>query len=220
MDKHDKEALLDRVYELEGLLHLAITREDCPARLDDMIRLKGQRIAEIIAAGGERNLAEEPEYDLPLPESQPDAAPMLEEEEMMAEAREASDVAEAPVTPADKPAGTGADAEDAPVTTVEKAIAEATVFEEEEDAIERPVAPIEKPTGTGTAPLRSRFSLNDRFRFSRELFGGDTKRFDATVEKLNSFANPEDARDYIVTELKWDIEADDAAAEFVSVISD
>lgn len=218
------ETLLDRVYELEGLLHLALSREDCPARLQEIIRLKGRRIAEVIASDGEVT-DEKPEE---VAAEIPDAGPMLEEEDEMADAwnkagavteevtegytcqtsEEVTDEATEDVAD-ETPEEVAEEVPEAePMIEVEEEMAEA--LEEEEN-----MAPVEKQR---VGHLKSKFSLNDRFRFSRELFGGDTRRFDAVVDHLNDSEGFDEARDYLVSSLGWDIEADDAAAEFIEII--
>lgn len=226
------EALLDRVYELEGLLHLALSREDCPARLQEIIRLKGRRIAEVIASDGEVT-DEKPEE---VAADIPDAGPMLEEEEEMADAwnkavavteeategytcqtsEEVTDEATEEVTDE----ATEDVADETPEEVAEEVPEAETMLEVEEEMAEAleeegTMAPAEKQR---VGHLKSKFSLNDRFRFSRELFGGDTRRFDAVVDQLNDTEGFDEARDYLVSSLGWDIEADDAAAEFVEII--
>lgn len=52
--------------------------------------------------------------------------------------------------------------------------------------------------------LKSKFSLNDRFLYSRELFDGNMKMFDSTlafIEGVESFSILED---YFYSELDWD----------------
>lgn len=58
----------------------------------------------------------------------------------------------------------------------------------------------------GMPNLKSKFSLNDRFLYSRELFDGNMKMFDSTlafIEGIDSFAIIED---YFYSELEWDPE--------------
>lgn len=218
------EALLDRVYELEGLLHLALSREDCPARLQEIIRLKGRRIAEVIASDGEVT-DEKPEE---VAADIPDAGPMLEEEEEMADAwnkavavtEEATEGYTCQTSEEVTDEATEDVADEIPEEVAEEVPEAEPMLEVEEEMAEAleeegTMAPAEKQR---VGHLKSKFSLNDRFRFSRELFGGDTRRFDAVVDQLNDSEGFDEARDYLVSSLGWDIEADDAAAEFVEII--
>lgn len=232
MDKQNMEALLDRVYELEGLLHLALSRDDAPARLKDIIRLKGRRIAEIIASGADEPtpaaapIAEEEEAAVELA---PASAPIAEEEEAADEAPRLPGAALAaePTQPKAEEAAKELEPEEPgeePAEPAEEPEPDAAPMLEEEWEMseawkaETPSIQQERPK-VRTGHLKSRFSLNDRFRFSRELFSGEPRRFDAAVEHLNVLPSYDEARDYLVTDLGWDLEADDAAAEFAEIIA-
>lgn len=54
--------------------------------------------------------------------------------------------------------------------------------------------------------LKSLFSLNDRFLFSRELFAGDMKMFDSTLKFIEGIRNFSDVEDYFYGDLEWDPE--------------
>lgn len=234
MTKNEMERLLDTVYELEGLLQLALSRDELPGRIPELITAKAAKIA--------RQAAIPPHEETEGTESTPDPDSMTEAETLMADAWdevEADPDPEPPVVsvvpsvpePESGLSG-GTVAPDAPAegetnvsdthtgpegepdsghdTPCHRSGAE--VAGETASAGETPVsARVESPRGT----LRSRFSLNDRFRFSRALFGGNTSRFDETVRVLEGCVGYDDAEDYLVDDLGWDPEADDDAAEFV-----
>ena len=65
--------------------------------------------------------------------------------------------------------------------------------------------------------LRKAFSLNDRFRFRRELFGGDEARMNRTIGDLNELHSYEASVAYLSDELKWNID-DPAVADFLLLI--
>lgn len=65
--------------------------------------------------------------------------------------------------------------------------------------------------------FRKAFSLNDRFRFRRELFGGDEARMNKAVNDLNELHSYEESVAYLHNELKWNIE-DAAVADFVKLL--
>lgn len=54
--------------------------------------------------------------------------------------------------------------------------------------------------------LRSAFSLNDRFLYSRELFDGDMKMFDSTLRQLEGIEDFSILEDYFYNELDWNPE--------------
>ena len=56
------------------------------------------------------------------------------------------------------------------------------------------------------ARLKSMFSLNDRFLYARELFGGDMKMFDSTLTFIEGVRDFVDIEDYFYSELEWDPE--------------
>lgn len=60
------------------------------------------------------------------------------------------------------------------------------------------------PAGKEKTKLKSFFSLNDRFLFSRELFGGDMKMFDSTLRQLEGIEKFSDVEEYFFEELEWD----------------
>ena len=65
--------------------------------------------------------------------------------------------------------------------------------------------------------LRKAFSLNDRFRFRRELFGGDEARMNRTIGDLNELHSYEASVAYLNDELKWNVD-DPAVADFLLLI--
>ena len=67
------------------------------------------------------------------------------------------------------------------------------------------------------ADLRRAISLNDLFRFSRELFGGDTARLNEVVERLGNAPSFDAARTILVSEVHLD-EENEAVADFVELL--
>lgn len=65
--------------------------------------------------------------------------------------------------------------------------------------------------------FRKAFSLNDRFRFRRELFGGDEEKMNRAIADLNEIRSYEEAVSYLHTELKWNLE-DEGVADFVKLL--
>ena len=228
------ESLLDRVYELEGLLHLALEREEVPERLRQLIADKALRIAEPFTASthsGGREDAVISKVRRDEPEDKPEDIP-AEEPEMpgvvsvrvipdvteYAPKDKPEDIADDPEdTPEDKPEDDPEDIaddtpEDMPESEAEDLPVEETDEDGEEETEDMGTVPAERP------PLRRRFSLNDRFRFSRELFGGNPGRFDETLRKLDTMDTADDAEDYLIEVLGWDPDDDDIATEFIEII--
>lgn len=65
--------------------------------------------------------------------------------------------------------------------------------------------------------FRKAFSLNDRFRFRRELFGGDEARMNKAISDLNEIHSYEESVTYLNNELKWNVE-DAAVADFMKLL--
>lgn len=65
--------------------------------------------------------------------------------------------------------------------------------------------------------FRKAFSLNDRFRFRRELFGGNEEKMNKAIADLNDLHSYEDSVAYLNNELKWNIE-DEAVADFIKLL--
>lgn len=65
--------------------------------------------------------------------------------------------------------------------------------------------------------FRKAFSLNDRFRFRRELFGGDDEKMNKAIADLNDIQSYEASVAYLNDELKWNVE-DEAVADFLKLL--
>lgn len=65
--------------------------------------------------------------------------------------------------------------------------------------------------------FRKAFSLNDRFRFRRELFGGDEGRMNKAISDLNDISSYEDSITYLNNKLNWNIE-DESVADFIRLL--
>lgn len=79
---------------------------------------------------------------------------------------------------------------------------------------------IEKPNVEENRVLKRRkpvFSLNDRFLFARELFGGDMKRFDRTVDALSEKKSYQEAEEYLKHDVHLNPE-DPTSASFLELI--
>lgn len=89
-------------------------------------------------------------------------------------------------------------------------------FDVEEDDAKEPE--IYMPEETGSAEetpaksfkrnkkLKSAFSLNDRFLYARELFDGNMKMFDSTLDFIEDIEEYSLIEDYFYSELEWDPE--------------
>jgi hypothetical protein len=66
--------------------------------------------------------------------------------------------------------------------------------------------------------LRKAFTLNDKFRFRRELFANNDAVFADTLNLLSAMQNLDEAMEYMRDDLGWDMESDDVK-DFVNIVS-
>lgn len=74
-----------------------------------------------------------------------------------------------------------------------------------------------KPALKRQTKLKSAFSLNDRFLYSRELFDGNMKMFDSTLDFIDLIEEYSIIEDYFYNELEWDPE-NMAVASFMEIL--
>lgn len=66
--------------------------------------------------------------------------------------------------------------------------------------------------------LRKAFTLNDKFRFRRELFCNNDPLFISTLDTLQQMSTLEEALEYLRDTMGWDLE-DEEVADFVAIIT-
>lgn len=181
--------------ELEGLLHVLKNRDSLEAR-----SALSQKFEEYSALMKEYLAAQ----TAPAPAVQEQIQDTVAEAQYMEvkdqEAQEAEDIPE----------------DDLAVSAIEKGDSE---FEKEYSEPDYTVMEKEdKDLHSILHPnLLQAFTLNDRFRFTRMLFNGDSEDFTETVNLLAQLPNKEDAHDYLINDLMMD-PADEVVKEFLSFI--
>ena len=93
------------------------------------------------------------------------------------------------------------------------------VIEDDDDEEEIPARPTRKSSSGSTMRKKPVFSLNDRFLFIRELFGGDASKFNMVVERSRSFENFKEAKDYLMREYLLDAEKE-TDGRFLQIVED
>lgn len=191
------EQLLPLCYEIEGLICLINQRNsDVPEGVYQMIKDKIKMLAEDV---DDLVSVKEPEIepapvaeDIPLSETMPDVEPEMS-------------------------------------TADEEAVADSALLEEEEDADvapqpeEEPAQEIEKPRKNSLdLPVISKFqvnyfSINDRYRFSRELFNGDMAEMEETLDAISGLSSAEEVVDYLANDLCWDPDSE-TVKDFVAIV--
>lgn len=203
-------ALLDATYELEALLSLSQIRQGAPERIADLIRMKADTIVALAYDG-----KQDPDIATPALETDNTSDTYsLEEDEKEeviptdeAESAEEYIVKEESANPAEE------------TTPEDAAETEAEPEEEVTEIVETPPTPAVMPkTGTDISVLQRLFSLNDKFRFRRELFNGNDEEFTATLQMIAKCDTLTDAEAYIYSDLQWDPDSE-AVKAFIGVIA-
>lgn len=187
--------LLDTVYEIEGLLHLLMIREDAPARLSELIKEKIRTLTQMSEEVDFGDRSDSPDYFSDAPDEERERKideyvttenltlndNTSEEEDTEAE----PDDSEYKMEPVDFSSDNreGGD-----------------VLDYSDDFMSEPLKE--------QTPVKHtiRFSLNDRFYYTRELFGGDTSRFNDTVGIIIGMNLFSEVEEYIYSTLKFDSE--------------
>ncbi|MDE6549520.1 MAG: hypothetical protein K2L22_11040 [Muribaculaceae bacterium] len=91
--------------------------------------------------------------------------------------------------------------EEAPIFRIEK-----KENNEDKPEIQLKKEEVVKPAFKRQTKLKSAFSLNDRFLYARELFEGNMKMFDSTLDFIDGIEEYSIIEDYFYGELEWDPE--------------
>ena len=202
MNKKDLNNLLDSIYELEGLVHLAISRDDNPASLPELITRKGVELASLA-----RIVSQSENSPVVVAQGTAvfDSTPEPEVKIMVEDTSESNDE---PMY--DEPMYDDSTEEEAPVIHIEETVVENEAFTE---------APLKHPVAQERFEPRGRlvFSINDRYRFKRELFNNSDAEFNTTLALVASMENYDEAEDYFLGELQWD-PANQDVTDFLEIL--
>lgn len=129
--------------------------------------------------------------------------------------------APAALTPAPAPVADIAAAETpVEIETVEIEEPAPAEVEEERDepapALPEPAKP--HAPATDHASLLKSFTLNDRFRFRRELFAGNDDDFNETLQLIADMDSYSEAEDYLLNDMMWNRE-DPAVVDFLEILA-
>ena len=222
--------LLSQVYELEGLL-LVVDKhgDETPQVVYDMMKQKAAALHNMA------QLLEIPEQ--PQPEPEPVIPPVQEPEEQPS----ADEPTDEPTLPADdydkeetwqhdngeefKEILSGFDYQEPPripVTDDQPAEAEQ---EEEPPVFSKPADDEEEQDlrvdeilhRNLSKDLRKAVSLNDHFRFRRELFSNSDPEMTETLNLVETMASYQEAEEYFYNDLGWDPDNEDVA-DFMAII--
>ena len=173
----DPNSLIRLNIELEGLLRILADRDNADARA--LLEAKFAQYSDLMHL----YLAQEtPMQSVP--------APAIEPEQPVAPEPEA--------VPATEPV---------PEPIYEVASEPEVIVEPEPVPVQEPIPEPEPAQPTRTAVntrLLKAFTLNDKFRFRRELFNGDDDDFADTLSLLAHMPSYAEAADYLTNDLLWD----------------
>ena len=204
MKNNDMTGLLNLAYEIEGLLMLHINRGDeASAEMSNLLVRKARQLAEGLEESAAPDLDIVPEAAVAVEESAPVPAPAP------IPAPVAAPVSEVP-----------AEAEEPAAEAEAEEVAESARFEEAEDAGEEPAVLTldEKLARERAADISKAFTLNDRFRFCRELFRNSNDEFKETLEVIGTMSDMEEAEEYFYNDLCWDPEKEEVK-EFMAIVA-
>lgn len=189
MEKESLRRMLELTYELEGLLDMAINRDEVSDLLFDLIDKKLTSIRSIpLQSPAETEPAPESAPEIPDQETPEEPwEPELEErqeQEILKEEME-EEMEEQPELP---------------------------------EMTEIPEISVENIRQEAGGKHVSTFSINDRFLFSRELFGGNIAGFEQALKEVAALDSYEEAEEFFYTEYGFD-QDNPTVADFMIRIS-
>lgn len=243
--KTDIRKMIAEAYELEGLLLLADNRgADTPEyvftaigeKLDRLQMLLGEREGDEgeetqedacmvendeADAGSEEPVVDAPESEEPEPEPEEDVAEVTAEQvadgEYDNEQEPMVELVLDDEPTAEPDAETPNVADETEDVEAENNIEEETEANEKASDDSEPLRLDEKLQRSRSKDLKSAFSLNDTFRFRRELFGNSAAEMTDALHMVEAMHSFDEAEDYFYGDLGWDRESDDVK-EFMAII--
>ena len=165
-----------------------------------------------VAAEPEPVVAPEPSV---VSEPEPVVAPESEPSVVQPEpAPEPTPVSEPEPTPVDEPEP---EPVEAPTPAPEEVEPEAESEEFEPDPDDQPLTLDEALQRDMTKDLRQAFSLNDRYRYRRELFGNSDSVMNETLNLIEAMHSFDEAEDYFYNDLQWEHDSPEVA-DFMVII--
>jgi hypothetical protein len=203
--------LMTQVYELEGLL-LVVDKhgEETPDVVYQRIAELGEQIA-ARAAQLQPQSAPEVEDLPPVPVPKPEPVPAPAPEPIAAPEPEKPLVAEQPVDKELPDRDYDAD------ETWQHDNGEEFKEVFKVDYVEPPVRVDEKLQRSLSKDMRKALSLNDRFRFKRELFAGSDVELNQALDLVNAMQSFDEAQEYFIDDLGWDQDNEDVA-DFMGLV--
>ena len=203
LDVHELKFLMD-TFSKEPTQTLSELLKRSILRMQDRLEQLSEEIEAVPVEDSPSAIAEV-ESEVPIVEEQ---APVIEEieypviEEKVVEENEATALGE-----------------DEPVIVQEpQAVVEETVIEDDESLlIEEPKAAVLGESIKMAAGLRHSISLNDSFRFSREIFGGDPELMNRVIEQISVMSSYKTAVAFLASKVSVN-EENEAMTDFLELL--
>ena len=184
--------LQDKIYELEGLVHLSLIREDRQEEILKLICRKGKHIFELSSELSDEEQEDHENYIAPLD----DLSYSLEEKEPEPRVKEENNPEIS-------------DSEEMQVYVHE---------EEGEKEVENiPEEPVKNEDEGNKSRGKLVFSITDRFRFRQALFDNSDVDFNNTLALVASMEDYEEAEDYFLNEQGWN-QNDRTVKSFLNIL--
>lgn len=245
MNKEELNCLLDNIYELEGLVHLALAREDCPQSLPELIVRKANsltRLVNTIGADLQINQSEieavsDNAENTEIEENDVDGVQeeIVSEEDEECSGNEAVAIVEVNTEVEKQGEDNLHEISDMPDSDILNKVSEsepvaATAIEEigepEVDEMDEPAFASYTLPSEKTAPKPHKiveprgklvFTINDRYRFKRDLFCNSDADFNTTLALVASMDSYDEAEDYFLGELQWNPQRDEVI-DFLEIL--
>jgi hypothetical protein len=236
MAKDKINQLLDVIYEIEGLAELAFKRDPAPSGVINLIKEKTATLQEIVYS---LNPNEKVELQSSLAEqiAQADDSVINNDDDDFTysyddeEPTDATDPdIEVEILTEDEPENQDITDDTEESTATEPQAAEDEAIEEEDtednaaevDIVEDDEVEDDSETATeisGAKDIRKLFSINDKFRFRRELFSNNISDFNVSLDLVTVMRRYDEAEDYFYNDLQWDRDNEDVI-EFMNKIQE
>jgi hypothetical protein len=202
MNKSDIDKLLSTTFELEGLLSLASSRNNVSGNLEQLIADKCAELNALIAEFGYVKSSDTTES---LKNNAGDSTLAFD---AYYDVSEPEQKAETPLEP-----------ESVPVPVLEEEVKPKQESESEQSLQPYDASYSDAEADTQSADvLKAMFSINDKFRFARELFGGSSADMTSSLNLVASLSSVYEAEDYFYNDLQWNPETP-GLEDFMAIVT-
>lgn len=183
---NDIEKGLSLTYEIEGLLHLVEHRQfaEIPASVSQLLQQKSAALATLLAQ----------------PQTFEDVTPANSQDRTSAEAEDQEKLAETVEYEQAEDSQPDASTPDAYLTKLDEAQAEEDEADNEAALMqkerEKYYGEIAKKRSAGSAILQG-FTLQDRYLFTKELFGGSSTAFNVIIDEISTLGSINEVERYL-----------------------